>query len=128
MPEQDANTSGRSPQQRQLALARWDNEGGARALAPRELPPPASPYRRTSVFTESTLPASLRREHRTKPGVWGVIRVLDGRLRYRVLNPISEVVLEPGHPGLVLPDQPHLVEPLGPVRMQVEFYRQLPDL
>lgn len=35
---------------------------------------------RTPVFDENTLPAALRREHRTKPGVWGVIRVLDGRL------------------------------------------------
>ena len=74
-----------------------------------------------------SLPA-LRREHRTKAGVWGVIRVLEGRLRYQVLEPNSEMILEPGHPGLLLPDQPHLVEPLGPMRMQVEFYNRLPDL
>ena len=91
-------------------------------------PPAAVPYKHTPVFDEKTLPAGLRREHRTKPGVWGVIRVLDGRLRYQILEPASEVILEPGHPGLVLPDQPHLVEPLGPMRMQVEFYNQLPDL
>lgn len=94
----------------------------------RESPPVAVPYKRTSVFDENTLPAGLRRKHRTKPGVWGVIRVLDGRLRYVVIEPASEVILEPGHPGLVLPDQPHLVEPLGPMRMQVEFYNQPPDL
>jgi tellurite resistance-related uncharacterized protein len=99
-----------------------------RASAFRGRPPAAKPYRRTGVFNENTLPAGLRRKHRTKPGVWGVIRVLDGRVRYQVLDPLSEVILEPGHPGLVLPDQPHLVEPLGPVRMQVEFYRELPNL
>jgi hypothetical protein len=38
------------------------------------------------------------------------------------------VFLQRNHPGLVLPDEPHLVEPLGPMRMQVEFYNQLPDL
>jgi tellurite resistance-related uncharacterized protein len=86
------------------------------------------PYTRTAMFDENTLPAALRREHRTKPGVWGVIRVLEGRLRYVVLEPPSEAILEPGHPGLVLPDQPHRVEPLGPMRMQLEFYDQLPDL
>ena len=91
-------------------------------------PPMAVPYKRTSVFDENSLPAGLRREHRTKPGVWGVIRVLDGRVRYQMLDPASEMILEPGHPGLVLPDEPHLVEPLGPMRMQVEFYNQLPDL
>ena len=88
----------------------------------------AAPYKRTAVFDENALPAGLRREHRTKPGVWGVIRVFDGRLRYQVLEPASEVILEPGRPGLVLPEEPHRVEPLGPVRMQVEFYTHLPDL
>ena len=68
------------------------------------------------------LPAGLRKEHRTKPGVWGVIYVLEGRVRFRVLDPISETILDPDHPGLMLPDQPRLVEPLGAVRMQVEFY------
>jgi tellurite resistance-related uncharacterized protein len=96
--------------------------------APWASAPGAAPYSRTSIFDENTLPAALRREHRTRLGVWGVIWVLDGRLRYQVLDPASEVILEPGRPGLVLPDQPHLVEPLGRIRMQVEFYHQLPDL
>lgn len=91
-------------------------------------PPRPEPYKQTPVFDEGTLPAGLRREHRTKPGVWGVIRVLEGRLRYEVLDPASEVILEPGHAALVLPDQPHLVEPLGPMRMQLEFYHQPPEL
>jgi tellurite resistance-related uncharacterized protein len=90
--------------------------------------PAAMPYKRTPVFDENTLPTGLRREHRTKLGVWGVIRVLEGRLRYRVLDPAAEMILTPGRPGLVLPDQPHLVEPLGPMRMQVEFYDRPPDL
>ena len=56
------------------------------------------PYQCTAVFDENTLPVGLRREHRTKPG--GVIRVLEGRLRY--FDPASEVILEFGRPGLVL--------------------------
>ena len=87
----------------------------------------AKPYKRTPVFDENTLPAGLRREHRTEPGVWGIIRALEGRLRYQVLDPASETILEPGHPGLMQPDEPHRVEPLGPMRMQVEFYNQLPE-
>lgn len=90
-------------------------------------PTPTSPYRSTQVFDEMTLPAGLRRQHRTKAGAWGVIRVLEGRLRYQVLDPSSEVILEPGRPGLILPEQPHLVEPLGPVRMQIEFYDEHPS-
>ena len=99
-----------------------------RASQSRHPPPSASPYRQTAMFDETTLPAGLRREHRTKPGVWGVIRVLDGRLRYAVLDPSSEAILEPGRPGLIRPDEPHFVEPLGSMRMQVEFYDRMPDL
>ena len=90
--------------------------------------PPTTPYKSTPVFDEVTIPAGLRREHRTKAVTWGIIRVLDGRLRYQVLEPNAEVIIEPGHPGLILPEQPHLVEPLGPVRMQVELYDHLPNL
>jgi hypothetical protein len=57
-----------------------------------------------------------------------VIRVIEGRVRYQVLNPASETFLEPGRSGLVLPYQPHFVEPLGPVLMQIEFYDRLPHL
>ena len=86
------------------------------------------PYKSTPVFDENTLPAGLRREHRTKIGVWGIIRVFDGRVRYRILDPVSETILDPDHPGLVFPDQPHCVEPLGAIGMQVEFYDRMPDL
>ncbi len=87
-----------------------------------ELPDGLTAYKRTPVFDQDTLPAGLRRSHRTKPGVWGLIHVIEGRLRYRVLEPFSETELSPGKPGVVRPDQPHEVEPLGPVRMYVEFH------
>ncbi|HEX8668048.1 MAG TPA: DUF1971 domain-containing protein [Allosphingosinicella sp.] len=38
-------------------------------------------YKVTAVFDEETLPAGLRRVHSTKAGTWGLIRVLEGRLR-----------------------------------------------
>ena len=88
---------------------------------------PPRPYKSTPVFDEDSLPAGLRREHRTKEGVWGVIRVLKGELRYRVLEPVSETIIDPDHPGLVLPYQPHLVEPLGAMQMQVDFYDRDPS-
>jgi tellurite resistance-related uncharacterized protein len=34
------------------------------------------PYKTTPVFDENTLPGGLRKDHRTKAGVWGIIRVL----------------------------------------------------
>jgi hemoglobin len=38
------------------------------------------------------------------------------------------MVLRTDKPGLVLPEQLHHVEPLGPVQMRVEFYDHKPDL
>lgn len=86
------------------------------------------PYRSTPIFDAQTLPGALRREHRTKLGVWGVVRVLEGRLRLVYVEPPGDVVVEPGRPGLLLPDQPHFVEPIGDMRMQVDFYEQPPAL
>ena len=68
----------------------------------------------------------VRQEHRTKDGVWGVIRVLESEVRFVVAGG-AETILTPDRPGLVLPDQPHHVEPLGKMRMQVDFYDHAPD-
>jgi tellurite resistance-related uncharacterized protein len=88
------------------------------------LPRDATPYHRTPEFSESTLPDALRRRHTTKPGVWARIRVLEGTLRYRILAPtLEEHLLSPDLPGIVYPEVPHEVEPIGRVRFYVEFLR-----
>lgn len=86
------------------------------------LPAGLTAYKQTPVFDQDSLPAGLRREHRTKAGVWALIHVVEGRLLYRILDPPSEQVLTVGTPGVVDPEQPHEVAPLGPMRMFVEFY------
>lgn len=78
-------------------------------------------YKRTPTFDQDSLPAGLRREHRTKEGVWALIHVIEGHLRYRILDPPSEEILTPEAAGVVRPAQPHEVEPIGPVRLFVEF-------
>ena len=87
----------------------------------------AIPYRSTAIFDEASLPAALRREHRTKKGVWGVIRLLEGKVRFISLDPWGEAILTPDEPGFVQPEQVHFVEPLGPMRMQVDFYDSDPN-
>jgi tellurite resistance-related uncharacterized protein len=87
----------------------------------------AAPYRSTPVFDQDTLPAALRARHSTKAGVWGVIRVLEGELELTYLEPESSLVLSPGRPGLLLPQQPHFVTPRGPMTMQVDFYDGPPE-
>ena len=90
----------------------------------KNLPTDAVAYHRTREFSEQTVPDALRRRHTTKTGVWGRICVLEGSLRYRILEPLREEhVLSPDHPGIVEPEVPHEVEPLGQVRFFVEFLR-----
>jgi hemoglobin len=86
------------------------------------------PYESTPVFDETTLPESFRREHRTTAGVWGVIRVLQGRLKLTWLDTGEARILAPSRPGLVAPGQPHRLEPVGPMRMRVDVYDQEPAL
>ncbi|KMS59036.1 hypothetical protein V475_21170 [Sphingobium baderi LL03] len=85
-----------------------------------------SPYRSTPVFDQDTLPAALRARHDTKAGVWGVIRVIEGELELTFLDPPSTSLLTPGTPGLVRPQQPHFVTPVGAMKMQIDFYDRPP--
>lgn len=87
----------------------------------------SQPYRSTPVFDETTLPTALRQEHRTKNGVWGVIRLIEGELRLVLAENGSETILTPSRPGLLLPERTHRVEPLGRMRMRVDFYDRAPD-
>jgi tellurite methyltransferase len=86
-----------------------------------EMPPAAAEYRRTATFSEQTLPDALRRDHRTKPGTWARIVVESGELDYHVRGRVQR--LDPGRAGLVEPEIPHRVEPVGAVRVHVEFFR-----
>jgi hemoglobin len=86
------------------------------------------PVHSTPVFDETTLPEALRRETRTVAGVWGVVRVLEGRARLTWLDTGEARVLAPSRPGLVDPEQPHRVEPVGRTRLRVDFYDREPPM
>ena len=88
------------------------------------LPPEVRPYARTTEFTEASIPGSLLRSHATKPDVWARIQVLEGRLRYCVLDDDAQgVVLEGGSVAIVAPEVRHRVEAVGTVRFFVEFLK-----
>ena len=91
----------------------------------KSLPADVAPYKRTPVFSESSVPAGLRREHKTQKGVWGRISILSGSLTYRILEPEREEhLLTVDHPGIIEPGILHEVEPQGEVEFFVEFLRQ----
>jgi len=85
------------------------------------MPANAAPYRRTATFTEETLPAALRSDHRTKAGTWAHIVVESGEVDYHVRGRVHRI--RPGRPGLVEPEIPHHVTPIGAARLHVEFFR-----
>ena len=89
----------------------------------RRLPDGVTAYRRTPVFDQASTPKALLRDHATKAGVWGLIRVLDGRMELTTADAPDPDILDPDTPGVVRPEQRHRVTPLGAVRFYVEFYR-----
>lgn len=86
----------------------------------------ASPYKTTPIFDEATLPEAIRNAHSTKAGVWGLLRVLEGEVRLVFHDPARELRVTPDDPGPIPPEAVHHVETSGPMRMQVEFYREPP--
>jgi tellurite methyltransferase len=91
-----------------------------------EIPEDYVAYRRTPTFMSETIPIGLRRHHSTKRGVWGVINVLEGQLRYRIHEPYhSEIVLDKHTKGIILPEVEHEVESLKNAEFYVEFWHHL---
>lgn len=88
-----------------------------------ELPDHFVAFERTPELTEQTLPPAWLRGHTTGSGVWAKIVVSEGRLRYTVDMLKTVVELGPDRIGIVVPEVPHRIEPVGNVRFFVELYR-----
>lgn len=86
------------------------------------LPATVKAYKRTPLFTNATVPQALLNDHRTKPGVWGLIHVERGQLEYTIEGGKTHI-LTPGVPGVVEPAITHFVRPAGETAFFVEFYR-----
>ena len=91
---------------------------------PLRLPSGLESYSRSPDFTPDTLPTKFRDFHTTKAGVWGVVHVIEGTLRYRLEPPhVGEVVATAGVTIVIEPAVPHRVEFIEPGRFYVEFFR-----
>ena len=81
-------------------------------------------YARTATLSARTIPDKLLKSHRTKAGTWAKIVIVEGRLRYRILElEMREFDLSPDHHGGVEPQVSHEVDAVGDVRFYVEVYR-----
>lgn len=76
-------------------------------------------------FTAAKIPRGLLKEHTTKAGTWGVIRVSQGQLRYQINEPTpNQYTLDADSVGIIEPQVKHEVAPLTEdVQFVVEFYR-----
>lgn len=88
----------------------------------------STPYAASPIFDERSLPDALRNDHRTKTGTWGLLRVLEGEVRLIFTEPHAEQRVTPDTPAIIPPQATHHVVPVGAMRMQVEFFRDCPDL
>ncbi len=87
---------------------------------------PAPPYGASPIFDEISLPDALRNEHSTKDGTWGLLRVLEGTVELVFIDPPSQRLVTLDDPAPIPPQAPHFVRLTGPMKMQVEFYREHP--
>jgi len=90
----------------------------------KDLPSNVKAYKKTPIFTSETVPDGLLKTHRTMKGTWGKICVIEGLLRYTIeSSPSESITLSSDHHGVVEPEVPHHVEPIGYVEFFIEFYK-----
>lgn len=86
------------------------------------LPENLKAYKRTPLFTQDTIPNALLSKHNTKAGVWGLICIEEGELKYQIEDK-ENYILSRSCPGVVEPEVFHSVCPQGQVSFYVEFYK-----
>lgn len=78
--------------------------------------------RRSAILDQDTIPAPMRGTYELKAGIWGRIRVREGRLKLRFLESGRETILDPEADGVMRPRQPCRIELLGPVRFEIAYF------
>lgn len=104
--------------------------GPASAVAPCDLSSaaPAKPYRQTAIFDHETVPPALLTRHETRAGTWAIVRVIEGRIALHLHDTTTvSLDLDPLHPGVIAPRQPHHLALGGPVRFRLEFFDRDPQ-
>ena len=81
------------------------------------------------IFTEDTMPDSLRREHALPAQHWAVLHVFDGSIVFAdVQADADRTVSAPDH-IIIHPEVPHLLKGEGSFRCRIDFFREPdPDL
>ena len=89
------------------------------------IPESYSAYKRSAVFTESSVPKGLLKDHSVAEHCYAKIIVLEGEIEYTLSGESSSsTTLTPENPGTIKPLVKHYINPLGKTRFYVEFYRE----
>ena len=91
-----------------------------------KMPAGLIPSGNSPVFTEITIPGALQREHKLAAGNWGILRVIEGSVRFVDLENADERVISAPDHVTIRPQSPHRLIVEGPVRCQIDFFRE-PD-
>ena len=82
-------------------------------------------YKRTPVFTESSIPSGLLKQHNLATGVWGKLIVNSGQLELEFPGNKNRLrCAEPGADVWIQPEEWHLIKKATQVRFYIEFYRE----
>lgn len=95
-----------------------------RSEHPAALPDGAECYKTIGPFLQADIPAGLLREHSLKPGVWGVLTLIEGRLRF-VWDDGSGVYEDLRAPARIIvpPTVLHHLDELADAVITIEFFR-----
>lgn len=79
--------------------------------------------KKTKVFDAETVPQGLQKAHQIALGTWGLLRVLEGELRFVLEDSGESRVLRAGDAQVVEPGVSHHVELEPDARFFIEFHR-----
>jgi tellurite methyltransferase len=95
-----------------------------------ELPAGLAVLDRAGPWDEASIPDALRHTHRTPQGRWGNLQVREGTVNFQFRpedTPPGPVLhLRAGSNQPIPPDLAHRVIPIGPVRLELEFWGHKP--
>ncbi len=92
------------------------------------LPDGLIPSRSSPIFTQDTIPAALQAEHALAPGHWGMLNVLEGSLRFVILETGEDHTISAPGRITIHPRMRHRVAIDGAVRCRIDFFRDKQDL
>ncbi len=92
-----------------------------------ELPDDLEKVRTTATWDPDTMPQGLRAEHRLAPGVWGVLAVEQGEVRFHCPTlAATPVTVAAGCSQPLPPAVPHRAEPARGARFHLEIFKVPP--